>query len=317
MAETFLRGAIGAGLGIDAGGSGTEWLLLGADGTRLGQGRVAGITGHLFSAAGTVTAEGHLSLERLGQLLQSARAAGEMQAVVLGAAGLSPRSPAAEYFAAFIQERLGLHERQVRVVHDLHIAYRANFRPGEGALVYGGTGSIAYHLKEHGGELRVGGHGYLIDDAGSGYAIGRAALACVLRWHDELGQPADNALAEEVYRQLGTSSWPEIREIIYRGGRSRVAALVPAVKAALAHCDEAAAQIVGEAGAELARLGRVTLKRAGKPLPVALAGGVTNLGKPLQAAFRAGLPDIEVRTSNREPVEGAARLALEFSNESS
>lgn len=316
MTETFSGRAAWTGLGIDAGGSGTEWLLLGPDGAELARGSTAGITGHLFAGDWTLTSEGHESLQRLGQLLSAAQAGGQVQAVVLGAAGLSAGSPAAEYFADSIQVHLGLPRERVRTVNDLHIAYHAVFTPGEGVLVYGGTGSIAYHLKEYGEELRVGGYGYLIDDAGGGYAIGRAALAQVLRWHDELGQPADRPLAREVYRQLGTTSWAEIREIIYRGGRSRVAALTPAVGSALTAGDGSAAEIVRQAGEELARLGRVAMQRAGRQLPVALAGGVTKLGEPLERAIRSALPGTEIRVGTPEPVAGAARLALELSAQS-
>jgi N-acetylglucosamine kinase-like BadF-type ATPase len=315
-------------LGIDAGGSSTRWLLLGTSGTasaplELASGRTGGITGHLFEAAAQpdpavpaaparLTTEGRTSLQRLDELLAAALQAAKPDAAMLGAAGLAEGSPAALFFAEAIRSRLGLAAQAVQVADDMYIAYAAVFAPGEGVLVYGGTGSIAYHVRADGSMLRTGGHGYLIDDAGGGFAIGRAALAQVLRWHDELGRPADQPLAREVYALLGRSEWPEIREEIYRLGRSRVAALAPAVGTAARQGDGAASAILQTAGRELARLGRVASERLGGKLPVTLAGGVTNLGAPLLDSFRAGLPGSEVRVSNAEPVLGAARLALEL-----
>jgi N-acetylglucosamine kinase-like BadF-type ATPase len=304
------------GLGIDAGGSSAKWLLLGGPEPEreLASGQSGGITGHLFEAGGqSLSSEGRSYLERLDAILGAALQTAVPDAVVLGAAGLAEGSPAALHLAAAISAKPGLAQARVRVVDDMFIAYASLFAPGEGVLVYGGTGSIAYHVRADGSTLRSGGHGYLIDDAGGGFAIGRAALSQVLRWQDELGRPADRPLASEVYAQLGTSDWPAIREEVYRLGRSRVAALSPAVGAAARRGDPAATGILQEAGRELARLGRITGERAGGPLPVALAGGITNLGTPLLAAFRAELADVaDVIISDVEPVLGAARLALEL-----
>src|SRR5690606_17821264 len=180
---------------------------------------------------------------------------------VMGAAGLETGSRAALHFTQLISSDLGLSESAVLVCNDMEIAYRTVFEPGAGVLVYGGTGSIAYHLPRSGPALRVGGHGYLIDDAGGGYWIGRQALSRTLRWHDELGMAASKPLAREVYALLGSREWPEIREEIYGEGRSRVAALAPAVARAAARGDEAAAEILAAAGVELARLANVALRR--------------------------------------------------------
>jgi N-acetylglucosamine kinase-like BadF-type ATPase len=304
------------GLGIDAGGSSAKWLLLGGPlpGRELASGSTGGVTGHLFEAGSeSLSSEGRTYLERLDSILGAALQTAAPDAVVLGAAGLAEGSPAALHLAEKVRARLGLAPGRVRVVDDMLIAYAAVFAPGEGILVYGGTGSIAYHLRADGSTLRTGGHGYLIDDAGGGFAIGRAALSQVLRWQDELGRPADRPLAREIYAQLGTSDWPAIREEIYRLGRSRVAALTPAVGAAARQDDPAALAILQQAGRELARLGRVMRERTGAALPVALAGGVTKLGAPLLDSFKAELADSAgVIISDAEPVRGAARLALEL-----
>ena len=301
------------GLGIDAGGSSTGWLLLDGAGETVGRGRVAGITGHLFAADGELSDEGATSLERLAELLDQAAAVVKPGGVVLGIPGLEAGSATAGILAAFIRDRLG-EDTRVLVENDMQIAYLSAFEPGEGVIVYGGTGSIAYHVPRHGAPLRAGGHGYLIDDSGGGWWIGRQALQQVLRWHDELGQPAGQPLARAVYAQLGASDWPEIRSLIYGGGRSSVAALAPAVVRAAARGDAAASGILAGAGQELGRLANVLLRRLGQMLPVTLLGGVSRMGPKLHEALAATLPaGTQLQVSQEDPANAAARLALELS----
>ncbi len=299
------------GLGLDAGGSSTGWLLVDPRGNELARGRTGGITGHLFSGVGEeLSAEGQASLERLQALLREVEQAGRPTGVVMGAAGLEGGSRAADHLVRVIAEGLSLPADAVVVDNDMEIAYRSAFEPGEGVLVYGGTGSIAYHVPRNGPALRIGGYGYLIDDAGGGFWIGRRALAQVLRWQDELGMPAARPLAREVYAQLGSSSWPVIRQRVYSGGRSSVAALAPAVVRAAAKGDETAAGILAEAGTELARLANAALRRLGQLLPVTLLGGVTHMGGVLQKSLAEGLPGgISLNVNREDPVHAAARLA--------
>lgn len=299
------------GLGIDAGGSSTGWLLVDAKGRVVGRGRTGGITGHMFREPGELGEEGRSSLERLRGLLAEARQAGRPTGVVMGAAGLSSGSDAAALLEKTVCDALDLPSDAVFVDNDMTIAYRSAYEPGEGVLVYGGTGSIAFHIPRMGQPVRVGGYGYLIDDAGGGYWIGQQGLCTVLRWQDEIGMPSARPLAQEIYAQIGVSDWPGIREHIYSGGRSRVSALAQAVVRAANAGDEAAAAILQQAGAELARLVRAVFGRLGQVMPVTLLGGVTHMGPQLLEALRDGLPlGTQLATSPEDPVEAAARLAV-------
>lgn len=299
------------GLGIDAGGSSTGWLLLDAAGRVVGRGRTGGITGHLFRAPGELGEEGKSSLKRLGGLLREASQAGLPTGVVMGAAGLNSGSEAAALLERTVCDALRLPSDAVFVDNDMTIAYRSAFEPGEGVVIYGGTGSIAFHVPRSGAAVRVGGYGYLIDDAGGGYWIGQQGLRTVLRWQDEIGMPSVRPLAREIYRQMGADDWPRIRAHVYSGGRSRVAALAEAVVHAADAGDEAAGAILQQAGSELARLVRSLFGRLGQILPVALLGGVTHMGPYLLDAVRDGLPPGTHLTVNaQDPVEAAARLAV-------
>ena len=67
---------------------------------------------------------------------------------------------------------------------------------GAGGILIAGTGSICCGVDGNGRFARVGGWGHLIDDGGSGYAIGRDALALTVRGED--GRAPRGALHDAV-----------------------------------------------------------------------------------------------------------------------
>ncbi len=295
-------------LGIDAGGSSSRWLLLDLSGRPLAQGRGGPLTGHLFTPK-----DQEENFLRLRGLLQEALAVARPVALVAGVTGLHQGAEAERLMTQEVARLLGLEPGSVKLDNDLHIAYASAFRPGEGVLVYAGTGSVGYHETAAGEVVRAGGYGYLIDDYGAGYWIGHQGLRQTFRWLDELGYPAAYPLAQAIYTALGSDDWDAIIEVVYGGGRSRVAALAPAVAEAAREGDEAAVNILKQAGQELARLARAVLGRLEKPLPVAFAGGVTRMSPLIAEALQSELPPgSSFNVVDIEPVEAAARLALEL-----
>ncbi|MEI3013924.1 MAG: hypothetical protein V8T36_03730 [Ruthenibacterium lactatiformans] len=63
-----------------------------------------------------------------------------------------------------------------------------------------GTGSICFGRDAAGKTARSGGYGHKIDDEGSGYALGRDALAAVVRAQD--GRGPRTLLTDLVFAQL-------------------------------------------------------------------------------------------------------------------
>lgn len=298
-------GAGGCGLGLDAGGSSTRWRLEDEGGV-VAEGRLAPLARHLFDAAGRADASARL--DELAEAVLPAVPEG-LSAMVGGVAGLAEGSAEASWLASELAARLGLAPERVRVLDDIEVAYRGAFPDGHGVVVVAGTGAIAVTRGTH-GRLRAGGHGYLIDDDGGGFSIGRAALRAVLREADRLGAPPGGPLARHLYQAIGASDWDGVRAYVYGGGRQAVARLVPAVRAAAVAGDVEAQAILRWAGDQLARLASLVLARVGEPRPVALTGGVARVGGPLETAFRDGLPaPVEARTVLDEPVVTAARLA--------
>ena len=75
---------------------------------------------------------------------------------------VSPGNPLKKTQTALV-DRLGAARRRLggrrTIVTDIEVAYLDVFRPGEGYLVYAGTGSIAAFIDEHDQFHRVGGRG--------------------------------------------------------------------------------------------------------------------------------------------------------------
>lgn len=293
------------GLGFDGGGTGARWRLVDGAGQVLGQGDCPPFTGHLFDDAARSASQ-----QAIVALSAAVQASGKPDQIVAGITGLSTGSETAALLASWLAAAFGLSSKTVQVVDDMRIAYRAAFTPGEGVLVYAGTGSVAIHIAEDGITLRAGGHGHLIDDAGGGYWIGRKALGAIMRAQDE-GRDA-GALGQEIGARIGSLDWESVRRHVYGGGRAAVAGLVPAVAKAAQRDDSVANAILSSAGEELARLARVLIARLGRQQPVALAGGVGRASPLIFSHFRTALPrDAVLKEVTQAPVEIAARLAAE------
>lgn len=291
-------------LGVDAGGSSARWLLLDREGEPVAQGKVGPVS------AIDLDRDDSPALANLNALLGEVSAVARPHRVVAGVTGLDTGSPQARRLEAFLRERLELDEGAVTVLGDVVTAYLSAFEPGAGVLVYAGTGSVAVHVAHDGTLVRAGGHGYLIDDAGGGYWIGREALKRLLRAADVAGAPPTGKLATAVFGALGGSDWPTVRAAVYGGGRARVAALTPAVSLAASRGDAVAHEVLAEAGRELARLATVVFGRLGQVMPVALAGGVAGAGPALTEPMERALPAGTVLTvSKAPPVAAAAELA--------
>lgn len=119
---------------------------------------------------------------------------------------------------------------------------------GEGISLIAGTGSSAFALSN--GEIhQVGGWGYLIDDAGSGYRLGADALRAAYRAADGRGEKT--LLTETCEKQLGMPLLSAIPKI-YEGGKRYVASFSYAALEAAKLGDAVAEGIITDAARALA-----------------------------------------------------------------
>ncbi|MGK5041847.1 BadF/BadG/BcrA/BcrD ATPase family protein [Janthinobacterium sp. GB1R12] len=290
------------GLGIDAGGTQTRWALATVDGTIVADGAVEGLSAlQMGSDAGRAAVHATFAT-----LCKQVLAVGQPRAVVAGLTGFGGDDVV---LAQMLSTLLALDAGDVSIGNDIDIAYRDSFEPGEGYLVYAGTGSIAAWIDADGVFHRAGGRGVLLDDGGGGYWIAREALRHIWRREDEApGNWHSSPMAEAVFAQLGGSDWSLSRAFMYGQDRGAIGRLALAV-AASADADPLALDILQRAGQELARLALALTARYGAR-PVVLAGRAAQLHPAIAAAMRAALPvSLMMEQKVARSHEAAAKLA--------
>ena len=293
-------------LGIDAGGTRTRWALAETNGETVASGHAGGMSAlQMSSDAGREQLK-----KNLAALAEAVLAVGKPQFVCAGITGFDS-NPAD--LAVMIANSLGIRSGGVTVRSDIEIACLGLYAPGEGYVVYAGTGSIAAFIDDAGTLHRAGGRGALLDDAGGGYWIACEALRHIWRAEDERPESwRDSPMACEIFKHIGGNEWAQSRRFVYGSAsvdaRGEIGKLALAV-AAVADTDPVAQRILVAAGNELARLGRAMILRFGLR-PMALTGRVVQLHQMIEQAMRAALPtgtDLTVRVSQAHVA--AARIA--------
>jgi len=292
------------GLGIDAGGTTTRWALVMPGGSVVARGEAPALSALMMK-----TAEGRAGIRAaLEQIAKGAAAAGKPARVEAGITGLSDRETKLQGIFA---EAFGLAETAVSLRNDMYFAYLGMFAPGEGYLVYAGTGSVAAFVDDEGNLHRAGGRGHILDDGGGGFWIARKALRHI--WRQEDAHPGtwkSSPMAREIFASLGGEDWVHTREAVYGGERGDIGRLAMIV-AANAEKDPMAMAILEGAGRELARLANAMVERLG-PRPIGLTGRAALLHPSIEKAMRAALlPGITMESRESEAHCAAARLAAQ------
>ncbi|MGS2619375.1 BadF/BadG/BcrA/BcrD ATPase family protein [Micromonospora sp. LZ34] len=301
-------------LAIDAGGSNTRAVVVNAEADCLGYG--VSTSGNP-TAVGVAEALGAIGAAARRALAQAGLGPGEVTRVVLAAAGEEGLLGDTAVRAA-----LGIANGAARVdrVVDILAMYHSAAVEPDGVALVAGTGAIAARFSRLEMQRVVDGTGWLLGDRGSGFWIGRKVARAVAADLDGAGPATD--LTALVLTELGlplpdgalaTGRRPVVLESflhhVYGDRPVRLARFAPyAFRAAAA--DEAAAAIVAEAEASLARTLR--LARAGhEELPVVLGGsvvvqGILGPGRTPTGALAEELAGADVRRVH----EGAAGAAV-------
>ena len=237
---------------------------------------------------------------------------GECAALCIGAAGVS--NPRVRELTARVMDGLC----PWRLAGDHEIALHGAHSGGPGLALIAGTGSICCGKNERGEAVRAGGWGHLIDDGGSGYALGRDLLSAVVRQWDGRGE--ETALTRLLLARLEIETPQELVAYVYGGDKSRVASLAPLAGQAAAQGDRTALDIYARNGAELGELVLAAAKRLGMETgEVALLGGLLTGDGHLREALTAWLaeraPGLRCIEPRQDAAAGAAMLALELAAE--
>jgi N-acetylglucosamine kinase-like BadF-type ATPase len=296
-------------MGIDAGGTKTVCLLADDAGVVVAEGRGGGAN---------LQTSGELEVEKvLHHVMEAALgdAAARPAAICLGMAGVDREDDART--TRGIMRRIAPGSR-VLVVNDALIALVAGAGDAPGIVIVAGTGSIAYGRNAYSAAARAGGWGHVIGDEGSGYWIGRQALAAVVREVD--GRGPQTALTPDVLAHFGASDAAGLIQMVYHREvpRGNVATLGRIVQKARDAGDAVAADILERAAMELALAAAsvaARLEMRGEAFPFVLAGGMFRTVPWLAADLARRLVEIAPRAHTTlldvEPAAGAVQLALQ------
>ena len=305
-------------LGIDGGGSKTTCTV----------GDESALVAMVAAGPSNITRVGEVrARESLHHAIREACAAAkiaphQLQRTCVGIAGAG-REEIADAVRKIVAELI---PGEIEVVGDMQIALAAAFGAGPGVIVIAGTGSIAYGRAAQGRTARAGGWGFAISDEGSAHWIGRAAVSGVLRAIDERIDAEKNAeLTADtslLFREMKTIWNLRSLDEFVRNANSNphFAALLPAIVVAAHGADALAQRVLTQAGAELAQLAGIVVRRlfrkddVGLPkVPLAMVGGVFRHSTTVREVFCQEVRQLDARLEVNshvvEPVAGALQMA--------
>lgn len=176
-----------------------------------------------------------------------------------------------------------------------------------------GTGSATFLQKDR-ELLRFGGYGYLFEDGGSGYALGRDAICEALAVEEMGGEPT--MIHDLLLTALQTPTVLSALSDFYSGGKTYVASFAPIVFEAYEQGDAVASRILQDnmtcVAKNLAKARQALM--SDRPVRTVLAGGLTKQADVLLPILKKQLDDAamyEITILTEPPVMGAVALAKE------
>ena len=190
-------------------------------------------------------------------------------------------------------------------------------------IAIAGTGSIVYGRDAAGRTARAGGWGFAISDEGSGHWIGRRAISAILHARD---QGLETRLTAMVLHAWKLTTIDDLVQQANSTPPPDFPRLFPIVLRAADEADPIARDLLADAGAKLAHLAAIVIRRLAPDLPagmalrdmlpvamppVATTGSVFRQSPIVRQVFyntlQASFPGIDVRQELADPVEGALR----------
>lgn len=284
--------ALPALLGIDGGGTKTEFVLISPAGQLLHRLVLPGCNpnSHSRDESLRILCQG---IDRMLGLEYT------ITGIFIGCAGMSASSNGEAMTELLQAQYPGIKLRCVSDIYNI-LAYAQD--PGNAIAVICGTGSVVYSTRG-GSLLRSGGGGWLLDPVGSGYGIGKDALLAALEHKDSTGQPT--LLTRMVEQQLGGTVWSNIHSIC-ESSPAQLAAFAPAVIDAWQAGDPVATGIVDKHTDRLTHLICCAMHKSPCATELILGGSLLTSCDPFRDLLLRKLPQgLSPQTAKYPPVWGA------------
>lgn len=291
LAETFI--------GVDGGGGKTEFVLFSSCGEVLSRLVLPATNPNTVGIERTCA----VVKEGIDALLSLAR--NGVRGMYIGIAGL-PAGECRSYLERFLCEAYPAIPSAIG--GDIENVFASCVGVECGIVATVGTSSIVV-AKHKGGMRSFGGGGYLLEEGGSGFDLGREALRAILQQRQGYGEKT--ALTDLTFERLG-AHFPDGVTEFYDGAPRSIAALAPLVFSAMRAGDGVASRIVQTSFSQLAR--RIAMARelceTGDTL--IFSGGLLNASELWMPIVLSHLPYAPTVVIPRLPqIFGACRLAQE------
>lgn len=297
-------------LGIDAGGTKTQFALCDAEGRVLATHRCEGISLGALGADGMCAA---LTVNTEHILSMAPGTDRELGAVCFGVPCLGENRQDDETVIALVAEVFS--DTQRVLVNDAEVAWAGSFALKPGINLVAGTGTIAFGCDGEGNTARCGGWHHLFSDEGSGYWLGRRTLELFCKQSD--GRSTRGPLHAIIRHHFALTDDFDIipiaeNEILPH--RDKVAALQLLLLEAARQGDADAIDSYRLAAHEIALNVRGIISRLNfiPPIAVSCSGGIFKVGEILTVPFHAALETAGCvfATPKSPPWCGALMLAL-------
>jgi len=297
--------------GIDGGGSTTRALIASPDGAVFGCGYAEGSNP---AQLGLDLAQARLRAAINGAWKESGLDPQPLSGVFCAVAGLrayAATAPIDSLWTAVFSNAL---PAQINWDHDLRAALAGGLSGQPGIVLVAGTGSACYGRNADGETIQVGGWGSLLDDAGSGYALGLALLRHAIRAWEERA-PSSLAI-ERLSAEIGVRDPGEALRWIRSSTdpRPAIARLASLVLQSWRDGDPFATRWVDQGADELAKLVATATRRLfkGEKVDAVFSGGLSQdsgyFEKVREAVAKQA--DVHVRKPELNGTAGALLLAL-------
>lgn len=209
-------------------------------------------------------------------------------------------------------------QTRVNIMNDVFIVLRSGTHQPFGIAQISGTGSHALGINPKGETVRVGGVGFLLDDAGSGWNIGISGLRLAVRSWD--GRTKPTLLQDLLLQHFKVHNWRDIIPYVRNANKADIAKISYVVEQAAKQGDPQAKHILQDNINELLLNAEIIVKKLKMRrthFDIVIAGGMFNMqGYPYLKKYIAGIKKIAplatVITTPDQPVVGAVRLAQDM-----
>lgn len=306
-------------LAVDGGGTNCRAILSTPEGYVIGSAQSGSCN---YQSVGLTIAMENIS-EAISKAVHGVRQPFTLKSAVFGLAGIDTQKDHGIVCAAIDKSLacLGLTSKEIIVDNDGMITLLGAIGCEDGVLVMAGTGSIGCGITKQGRQVRVGGWGHLLDDAGSGYAIGKAALTHVMYFYD--GRDPKSRLVQAVLEKLALADSEDMMNWTYSQNYSvdKVAALAPEICRLAEEGDWKALDILLNASHSLKQLSMAVIDRLElrkSPFKLMLSGGLLQnahiLRNELISSVKEECPYVTIADAQYPPIYGGILRGLLMDN---